>query len=378
LTGLDRVEFRVAFTGTDITIDGRTGTIPFVARTQGNIYFVDHDQTGEGVGNGTLTSPWKTIKEARPHLVAGDELYVRDSATPYTEPNVTYGSVLDTTVGSSGSPTLPIAVVAYPGEIPVIDTMNSGTRNGIGFGAGKNYWTVAKLKVVRNGTGSHAGIRAEASGTKTSNIRIVGCVVTGFQPSNFGAVTIDSADNVQFIGNYIYNTGLSGENNSHAFYHGGNYTGLYNVEVAYNHISNHAGGRLIQFYAHRSGDEIYGVHIHHNKLHDGREAPSDGILLGQGDSGGTFWIKDAHVHHNEVYNVGRNGIHLTAPDAQLDVHDNVAYASGSAIFIGGTIQNGFVKVYRNCMDEAVTDLNKVRTEVRDNYTNYPACVGLLN
>jgi hypothetical protein len=378
ITGLGRIEFRVSFTGESITVDGLTGTIPFTARTTGNVYYVDHDQTSTGVGNGSLNNPWKTLNEAVSFMAAGDVLYVRDSATPYSESGGSYDGVLNA-AERSGTSALPIAVVGYPRETPVIVTTSSNTRAGVAFGAGESYWTVAKLSFVRNGSGSNMAIRAYPGPSASSDIRIVGCVVTGFRSANDGAVSINAAQNVQFIGNYIYDTGVSGENNSHAFYHGGFNNGpLYNVELAYNHIRNHVGGRLIQFYAHLANDEIHGVHVHHNKLHDGPEGSTDGILLSRGDGGATYWLKDAHVHHNEIYNIGRNGIYLNAPDAQMDVHDNIAYNSGRAISMASDINNGYYRVYNNCLDEAPSGGVTGKIELTNNFTDYPTCIAQLN
>ena len=77
----------------------------------GNVYYVS--PSGSDGNAGTLASPWRTINTSVGKLKAGDTLNVRGG---------TYVEVVSVNV--SGTATSPITIMAYPGELPIIDGQN--------------------------------------------------------------------------------------------------------------------------------------------------------------------------------------------------------------------------------------------------------------
>lgn len=92
------------------TISGFYSYFPLVDKSFPG-YFVATN--GSDSNPGTFSNPWRTIEKAAEMLVAGDTVYIR-------------GGVYQEAVefNNSGTNSAPIKILAYPGEIPVIDGNN--------------------------------------------------------------------------------------------------------------------------------------------------------------------------------------------------------------------------------------------------------------
>jgi parallel beta-helix repeat protein len=82
-----------------ISQNGRT---PFYVSTQGN-----------DSNPGTFTRPWRTLSRAAERVTPGDTVYVRSGV---------YQEAVD--FSTSGTSNSPIKIIAYPGEVPIIDGNN--------------------------------------------------------------------------------------------------------------------------------------------------------------------------------------------------------------------------------------------------------------
>lgn len=73
-------------------------------------YYIDPN-SGDDSNSGSITQPWRTIKQSIPKLSAGDVLYLRGGVYNESEINVDI----------SGTSSAHITITNYPGEYPVID-----------------------------------------------------------------------------------------------------------------------------------------------------------------------------------------------------------------------------------------------------------------
>jgi hypothetical protein len=86
--------------------------MPLMANAACNTYYVS--TSGNNSALGTIDAPWRTIATGAARLKACDTLFVRNGV--YGEYNIW--------VGTSGTATQPIQILAYPGESPVVDGAN--------------------------------------------------------------------------------------------------------------------------------------------------------------------------------------------------------------------------------------------------------------
>lgn len=111
--------------------------LPVVSKLYGNIYFVSPN--GSDHNPGSLNLPWKTLGKAASMLEPGDIVYIR-------------GGIYQESVDFKGSGTskLPIKILAYPGETPIIDGNNytiPGDVGGTLLELSGNYIYVSGLEV---------------------------------------------------------------------------------------------------------------------------------------------------------------------------------------------------------------------------------------
>jgi hypothetical protein len=99
--------------------------------------------TGSDSNSGTLTSPFKTVAKAVTVVSAGETVYVRGG---------TYRLTTTITLNKSGTGNALISLLAYPGEIPVLDfsaqSLSSGNR---GMALTGSYWHIKGLNITGAG-----------------------------------------------------------------------------------------------------------------------------------------------------------------------------------------------------------------------------------
>jgi hypothetical protein len=87
--------------------------LPIALRT-GGAYYVS--PIGDDINPGTILRPWRTISKAATMVKPGDTVYIRDGTYYEKEP------VFFETSGTTSSP---ISILAYPGENPIMDGVNT-------------------------------------------------------------------------------------------------------------------------------------------------------------------------------------------------------------------------------------------------------------
>src|ERR1700704_1893866 len=87
--------------------------VPFAVRP-GNIYFVS--PTGNDANAGTAAAPWHSVVKAKNAVAAGDIIYLMDGVNE----SGLESSSATLALAKSGTSTLPIALVAYPGAVATI------------------------------------------------------------------------------------------------------------------------------------------------------------------------------------------------------------------------------------------------------------------
>ena len=232
-------------------------------------------------------------------------------------------SYFEVSRGLSGSRDNPVAVVAYPGQTPVIGGSQAG--RGVFFKSGVKDFTLAKLRLA----GKHMAV-GMGQGPDLFRIRIVGNVASGIQ-SPFGTLTIQSCSDCKVLGNHIYDSGLPRNKFSQLIYYGGFGVGE-NVEIAWNLLHDQPGGRGIQFFGHTSTDRLSGLSIHDNVIFN---CARDGILVGASDGPVKDWISDALIYNNVVYNVGGAGIRIASPGVDARVLHNTLSDNRTALLLHG-------------------------------------------
>jgi hypothetical protein len=111
--------------------------LPLISQKTGNVYYVS--TSGNDHNPGTWDLPWRTINQAAREVTAGDIVYVRGGI---------YREAVN--VKSSGTSTRLIKILAYQGEIPVIDGNNYALPEGSGNALLKlsgNYIFVSGIEV---------------------------------------------------------------------------------------------------------------------------------------------------------------------------------------------------------------------------------------
>jgi len=319
------IEFSVpAIGGNNIVVRDSSGSnsnnISFTTRSTGRIFYIS-DSLGNDSNNGLAATnqgsgvgPWKTLPRLLDTVKAGDVVYVR--AGSYTKiDNTTYKTHLLIRERYAGTPGNPIALVAYPGEKPVIGTLGAGmTSRALYMHLNLTDWTIAKFELKASGT----AIGMTQSGD-SARIRLIGNTASDIN-SSYGTIRFRSCTDCKVLGNHVFNSGQAGNKLAHLIYYGG-FGSAANVEIAWNLLHDERGGRCIQVYGHTEDDQLSGLSIHDNVVYN---CPYDGILVGSSDANKKNWITDAVVYNNLVYNVGSTGIriHNTGVDARV-LHNTV-------------------------------------------------------
>jgi hypothetical protein len=99
--------------------------------------------TGSDSGTGTLTSPFRTIEKAVSVVKAGETIYIRGG---------TYNLTLPVALSGSGTESSRISMLAYPGEVPVLDfssqSLSSSNRGIVLTGS---WWHIKGLDITGAG-----------------------------------------------------------------------------------------------------------------------------------------------------------------------------------------------------------------------------------
>lgn len=305
------------------TASGTSNGVPFTVRG-GSIYFVS--TSGNDSGNGSFSSPWKSIVKAKSTMGPGDVTYVLNGVAQTSVDN--YNA--DLSIQSAGTSTAPIALVAYPGATVTIGTTSAqyGLRTPAISGA-KDYWVLAGL----NFRGLAAIDLVDVTGW-----RIVAndfsCPDGSGQSACFHT---DTTTNLAFYGNYVHNVGDSA-GSIDKYYHAVYFTTNSNhIDAGWNtivpnptHSTNSGGCRAMQFYS-TGGSDQFDLHVHDNVIHD---AICDGLNFATvNPNNGTV-----EAYNNVIYHVG------TGPDP-YDGSSNYS----CIVVAGGSNSSTPAQIYNNTL-----------------------------
>lgn len=280
----------------------------------GAVYYVA--PTGGADSNpGTLGAPFATFGKAISTAAAGDTIYARGG---------TYNLSSRLRITKSGSSTAPLNLLAYPGEVPVLDFSSNTSTTDRGVQLDAHYWNITGLTIQRapdNGlliTGSNNTIdRVVSRWNKDSGVQISAGSIGA--PSNNRIINTDSYENYDPV----------------------------------NHGEN-ADGFAIKFRGLGQGNVVYGARAWGNS-DDGFDfwAAESGVTVVNSWSfknGYNIWSDNAYAGDSNGFKLGHDsGTHLLANNLVWGHRGNGIDVNGNATAIEEPtipITHG-VKIYNN-------------------------------
>ncbi len=316
----------------------------------GNIYCVSTG--GNDAHRGRFPSScWRTIVKAKNTMAAGDITYVLNGVTQTSLD----GAKAALEITTSGTASMPIALVAYPGAKVSIGILTWGnrsnpTRDGV-HALYSKHWVIAGMFIQ--------GIQAFDFTGNDQDWRVVANEITcpngsaemarpytadvGYE--GYGCVVSTNLSGFAFYGNYVFNTGtncsaglrINGGNGNdackayHAVYFS---TDSDHIDMAWNTIAPNGGCRALQFYS-TDGVDQYALSVHDNVIHNsvcdavnfGTVNPSEGAV---------------QAYDNVIYNAGQG------PDPGGEFADYACFYSADSTNAGGR-GAGIIDVFNNTL-----------------------------
>lgn len=264
----------------NVAASGASNGVPFTVRP-GRIFFVS--PAGNDANAGTSAAPWHSVVKAKNTVVAGDIVYLMDGVNESGLESSSASLVL----AKSGSSTLPIALVAYPGATATIGSA-TGQQYGIRTTSASNDWVLAGLTL----RGSFSAISVSSS----SNWRVVANDISCPNGSGSGACADFSAvTNMSLYRNRVHDVG-STTATSLKLYQGVLFdAGSNGIDFGWNEIANVRSCRALQF----SSDtgKLYNITVDNNLIHDSR---CDGINFATVDPA----LGSVRAYNNVIYRTG--------------------------------------------------------------------------
>lgn len=232
--------------------------IPFTVR-HGSIYFVS--PVGRDSNNGSFASPRRSVAKTMQRMAPGDIVYALDGVAETALEDYNASLV----IASAGQPSLPKALIAYPGarvQIGATAGPEFGIRTPSISGGPFSNWILAGF--VLRGANQALDLRSVAGWRIISND--ISC------PSGDGpaaCVEVANSRHIQFLGNTIHDTGSM---RASKLYHSLYFTTDSNhIEVGWNTIANNRSCRGIQFHSSPDGSgsglNQYDLIVHDNVIH---------------------------------------------------------------------------------------------------------------
>ena len=253
---------------------------PFTVRP-GKIYFVS--PTGDDANAGTAAAPWHSVVKAKNTAVAGDIIYLMNGVNE----NGLESSSASLVLAKSGSASLPIALVAFPGASATIGS-STGQQYGIRTTSTSNYWVLAGLTL----RGAFSALNVASSSTW----RVIGNDISCPNGSGSGAcVDFSGVTNISLYRNRVHDVG-STTSTSLKLYQGVLFdAGSNGIDFGWNEIANVRSCRALQF----SSDtgKLYNISVDNNLIHDSR---CDGINFATVDPS----LGPVKAYNNVIYRAG--------------------------------------------------------------------------
>jgi hypothetical protein len=310
-----------------VTVNGKVSNgMPFTVRG-GNIFCVS--TSGNDSNSGKFpNSCWASIPKAAYGMAPGDISYVKNGVSQTTSGD--YDAYLS--IGRSGAPGRPIALVVYPGATAGIGIENGATPYAVRTPNIESYhfWTIAGFTVRSNNIGLEISFGA-------SNFRVIG--IDASCPNAVGAFqgacmdTAMGAHDIAYLGNYVHdNASVASGSATKGFHNMYFSTDSNHVVAAWNLIDGDTGqnrcngGRC---------NACRGIQFHSSPTGEG--GPSD-------PSGHDQF--DLHVHDNVIRNTHCDGINFATVDPSkgtVEAYNNVIYHVGTGVLSGD--QSSFACIY---------------------------------
>ncbi len=309
--------------------------LPFRVNTQGRIVFVDPN--GTAPGNGEFESPWVDPKTPlRADLQPGDVIYFRQGVYDkiYDGGNSNFYIRHGRFDTNKAPPTkeLPVALVAYPGEVPYL--LAEGSRSARD---GKPQWnidvylpyvSIAGFKMYGRARNVIAAPLADGRGNVAEFMRVVDCDCSGLNEKTGGTgLIITHKSGSEIYGNNLY--GSTTRNRlDHAVYLNGCHP-KEGADVAWNiiHTMQVDTGDLISVNHFNNrcpfGQTMAGHRIRNNYLDCTNGGPSGGI----GIFSMSYNVVAAAPTPTQPVSIDRS-LEVAEPGT-VEVHNNVILACGS-------------------------------------------------
>ncbi len=294
---------------------------------KGSIFFVAPD--GRDSANGSQHSPWRTIAKAAAAMHAGDTTYIKDGVQQSDLDD--YNASLAIT--HSGTPSQPIALIAYPGSNPSIGSISQneyGLRTPAVQGRPFSHWVIAGLTL--------RGRNEAVELSDTTDWRIVANDISCPHGGGSAAcVEISTSTDIHLFGNTLHDIA---EPHSSKLYHSLYFTTDSNhIEVGWNNILHNNSCRGIQFHSSRDGNNSgynqYDLSVHDNHI-DGQVC--DGLNFATIDPSKGPVV----AYNNLIEHVGRGP---DPPDGQ----SSYACISSPGITNEGAPGSGVASFYHNTL-----------------------------
>src|SRR5689334_1805505 len=247
----------------------------------GKIYFVS--PTGNDANAGTAAAPWHSVVKAKNAAVAGDIIYLMNGVNETGLESS--GATL--ALAKSGSASLPIALVAYPGATATIGSA-TGQQYGIRTTSASNYWVLAGLTL----RGSFSALNV----VNSSTWRVVGNDISCPNGSGSGACAdFSGVTNMSVYRNRVHDVG-STTSTSLKLYQGVLFeAGSNGIDFGWNEIANVRSCRALQFSS--DAGKLYNLTVDNNLIHDSR---CDGINFATVDPA----LGAVKAYNNVIYRAG--------------------------------------------------------------------------
>jgi hypothetical protein len=310
-----------------VTVNGKASNpLPYTVRS-GNIYFVIPGAANAADSNpGTFAQPFKTLYRQLGQVNAGDIVYVKGGTFNSADPRAPGWDCvlcLFPDNDASGTASVPIAYVGYPGDPPVLGAPQP-MRRALLIDPAMAYYVIANLRFTNYGG------MMELAG---DGHRIVGNSFYDGIASYVMGIAGNSA-RYQILGNFMRNNGAPGEKmNGVGLYVQGFGTNQ-DIDVGWNQIQDQHGSRAIQVFGHLDNDRVDNLRIHDNLI-SGSEL--NNVLLG-GSDGATDVLGTVYVYNNIIVGAGDPGLRVNDPQGTVIIQNNVLYNNGSPGLGGSNAQ----------------------------------------
>ncbi len=300
----------------------------------GNLYFVS-GSGNDTTGNGSFSTPWKTLYKARSVVAAGGTVYAMTGSDQLcTESNRNVAFEVGNDRGKTGTASNPIAFVVYPEHTVQIGTADpagdgcasnqQNVRFGVYVNNGFNYWTISGFTIRNKGLDG-------AFHVNSANWRIIGNDIAALKSSAPDGALFLANSFYYVYGNNIHDSGLNASTRSKLFHQ--IYIQANHVWIGWNSIHDNYNARAIQVHKDNAAP-FYDIHIHHNQIYND---PSDAINFSNVDpSQGTV-----EVYNNLIWRTGTN-----SPNQGPTTFSGI-YAGACTVPACSSVGSGAIEVYNN-------------------------------